>query len=163
MSVLPKASTLFPGVIIQDVLGSCFVHVLTGDDRARQLHIPELDAYRIVDARWSAGTQGGVLMLVGVLDGQYDRLEIRFSPHFETYEIHSVSDTGASALNFVVNDAGVCVAMGDDGKLELSHVAQKATARKHVDDPFLDADLRLFGHAGRVLAARDNSLYGIRM
>jgi len=51
---LPRATRLFDGVVVQDVLGSCWVSLLTGRGRAEARRITSLDGAKILDAHLDA-------------------------------------------------------------------------------------------------------------
>ena len=163
-SVLPNASLLFPGGVYQNMLGSAFVSLFPQKDQTFQIRIPELDVYRVLDARYDAGIKGGVLMVVGrTKSGTYDRLIFRFNADFTFYDMRKVSDVGPVGLNFVVTDAGVCVCLDEEDKLELSSITTGSTSIKTVTDNVLGGDLRLFKHGAQVLASRGNALYSMRL
>lgn len=164
-TVLPNASMLFPGGVAQNMLGSMFVSLFPQAGQSYQVRIPELDAYRVIDAKYDAGTKGGVLMVVArTKKGTFDRLVFRFDPTFQTYDLRKVEDIGASqGLNFVVTDAGVCICLNEDDKLELTSVSKGSTQMKTVEDQVLGGDLRLFKRGGQVLMARGDKVFTMRM
>ena len=79
-NVLPNASHLYPGVLLQDMLGSTFASLLIRSGASQQVRIKELDEYRVLDAKYDSG----VLMAVGEKKGQFDRLVFRFDETFTT-------------------------------------------------------------------------------
>lgn len=164
-SVLPNASMLFPGGVVQNMLGSTFVSLFPQTGQTFQVRIPDLDAYRVIDAKYDAGAKGGVLMVVGrTTQGTYDRLVFRFDDAFGSYDVRKVQDIGTpQGLNFVVTDAGVCICLDEDDKLELSSVAKGSTSIKTIADQVLGGDLRLFKRGGQVLMARGDKVFSMRM
>lgn len=163
-SVLPNASMLFPGGVVQSMLGSTFVSLFPQAGQTFQVRIPDLDAYRILDARYDAGVKGGVLMAIGrTAKGTFDRLVFRFDTAFQSYDLRKVEDITPQGLNFVVTDAGVCICLNEDDKLELTSVAKGSTQVKTVEDKALGGDLRLFKRGAQVLAARGDRLYTMKM
>jgi hypothetical protein len=64
-SVMPSATRLFQGVAIQDMFGTLMFSVFPAAGHHRQLKIPELNEYRITEAKY----EGNVLMVVAV-DGE---------------------------------------------------------------------------------------------
>jgi len=162
-TVLPNASLLFPGGVSQDMLGSQFISLFPRSGETYQVRIKELDDYRVLDAKFDVGNKGGVLMVLGMKGGNYDRIVFRFADKYTTYDVRTVSDVGQVGLNFVVTDAGVCVCLNEDDKIELSSVRKGSTAVKTVTDNVLGGDMRLFKRGAEVLVARGDRVYTMRM
>ena len=164
-SVLPNASLLFQGGVVQNMLGSTFVSLFPQAGATYQVRIPDLDTYRVLDARYDAGAKGGVLMVVGrTQKGTFDRLVFRFDATFTTYDVRKVEDIGTpQGLNFVVTDAGVCICLNEDDKLELTSVHMGSTQVKTVEDKVLGGDLRLSKRGAQVLMSKGNQLFTMRM
>ena len=161
--VLPEATQLFPGVAIQDLLGSCFVSLLLASHRTPQIRLPELDPYRVLDAKWHSAARGGILMVAATRDGRVAHLMFRFSSTFERYDVQCLCDAGPAGLNFIVTGAGVCVRLTDEGELHLSYAEPGRDEVKILTDAFLSGDLRLHSHHGQLLASRDNHLFNLNM
>lgn len=164
-SVLPNASLLFPGGVVQNMLGNTFVSLFPQAGQTFQVRIPDLDAYRVIDARYDAGAKGGVLMVVGrTPKGIFDRLVFRFDGMFQTYDVRKVEDIGTpQGLNFVVTDAGMCICMDEDDKLELTSVNMGSSSVKTITDKMLGGDLRLFKRGGQVFMSRGDKVFSMRM
>lgn len=164
-TVLPNASLLFQGGVVQNMLGSMFVSLFPQAGQTYQVRIPDLDHYRIIDAKYDAGAKGGVLMVIArTKKGTYDRLVFRFDTAFQTYDMRKVEDIGTSAgLNFVVTDAGVCICLDEDDKLELTSANKGSTQMKTIEDKVLGGDLRLFKRGSQVLMARGDKVFTMKM
>ena len=158
VNVLPHATKLYSGVVIQNMLGSVFVSLLSGPGVARQIRIKELDNYKILDAKFDSG----VLMVVGVKKGKYDRLVFRFDSD-DTYDLRMVSDITPAGLNFVTLDSGVCVCITEEEKLEMFKAIKGHAALKIVEDKILDSEMRLAKHAGKLLFYRGNKVFQMSM
>lgn len=159
VNILPHATRLFPGVVVQNLLGSVFVSLLSGPGIARQVRIKELDGYKVLDARFDSG----VLMVVGgSKKGTYDRLVFRFDDA-DTYDLRIVKDITVTGLNFVVLDSGVCVSLTEEDKLEVFPAKRGSSSMKVVEDKVLGADMILAKHAGSVLFARGNKVYRMKL
>ena len=162
-SVLPNASLLFPGGVVQNMLGSAFVSIFS-KGRSHQIRMKELDDYRILGGKYDEGDKGGVLMFVGVKKGQTDRLVFRFDDTFSTYDLRTVADVLSSDLNFIVTDAGVCVLLDETNDcLELISVRKGSTQMKTITDNLIGGDMRLFKSGAQVLVARGDKVYQMRM
>ena len=159
--ILPHASRLYEGCLVQDMLGSKFVTVLPRAGIAPQIRAPELDSYAVLDARFD----GRVLMVLGTKGGRYDRLVFTLDESFGTLLLRTlVPDVGpGGSLNFVSLDNGVTVHLTEEEHLEVwSHVSLKSRV---VDSKVLGAapPMRLVKSGGRVAFLRGNSLSSMRI
>jgi hypothetical protein len=161
MTCLEYATRLFPGGAIQSLLGDTWVALFPRSGTTFQLHVPELDAYKIIEAKFD----GGVLMILGAKHkgGQYDRLVIRFADDFKTYDLRVVEDTTPTGLNFVTLDSGVCVCLTEEEKVEVFSRRPGSAGIKVVADPILGGDMILGKQGGRVVFWRGNKVYSLRM
>lgn len=162
-SVLPHASQLFPGCVLQSLLGASYANILQAD-RSYQIRLPELDGYRVIDAKWDSGARGGALVVVGHKQGQTDRLVFRFDAAFGTHDVRKTERVGSTDINFVVTDRGVAVLLDSaEERLELFAAHMGSPAVKVVDDPVIGGDMRLFKRDQEVLVARGSTLYTMKM
>jgi hypothetical protein len=143
--VLEMASRLYEGCCIQSMLGAAYVSLFPETKMGCQVRIPELDHYRILDAKFD----GGVLMVVGSLKGRYDRLVFRFSSDWTTYDLRKLEGVSPSGLNFVTLAAGVCVCLTEDETIEAFSSKKDSQGIKPVDDPSLGNDMRLLKIKGK--------------
>lgn len=149
VNVLEHATRLFEGVVIQNLLGSVFVSVLEADG-AHQRRVPELDGYKVLDAKCSKG----ILMVVGAKGGKYDRLVFKISA--TGYDVlPAAKDITPSGLNFIVLDNGMLVHLTEDDRL----VVTAGSKQRVVEADVLGGDMRLVKHNGRVAFVRRNELY----
>ena len=158
-NTLQHASKLYTGVLIQDLLGAAHVAIFPNAGQARQIRIPELDGYRIVDARYDRG----VLMVVRVKGTQYDRLVVRFDQSFQKYDIREVLGITHTGLNFITLENGICVALAEEDRLEVFKAKKGHTTLKVIEDPMLTGDMILHTEGGKVLFTRGSKLYGMAM
>lgn len=161
VNVLEHASHLYPGALVQDLLGSAFVSVFPRAGAAFQLRVPEVEAYRIVDAKYD----GRVLMVVGATKkgGKYDRLTFVFDEHHVKCSLVStVHDITPAGLNFTTLDNGVCVHLTEDEKIEAWQVGAPSKVRV-VEDKVLGNDMRLVKLGGRVGFVRGDKVFSMRM
>lgn len=153
--VLEMASHLYEGCAIQNMLGSIFVSLFPRSKAGYQVRMPELDVYRIVEAKF----EGSVLMVIGTRGGKYDRLVFRFDPDFSTYDVRVVSDISPSGLNFITLDSGVCVCVTEEEKIEAFSAKKDGKGMKVVDDEVIGSDMRLLKVNGKVGFERGGKIY----
>jgi hypothetical protein len=158
-SVMERASRLFEGCCIQSMLGSVYVSLFPRSHAGYQVRVPELDRYKVVDAKFD----GGVLMVTGAKDGVYDRLTFRFNDEFDAYDLRTARDVAAQGLNFVTLANGVCVCITEDEKLEVFSATKGASSLKVVSDPALGSDMRLMKVSGKVGFERAGNVYSMSL
>lgn len=159
VNVLERATQLYPGVVVQNLLGSMHVAVFPRSGETRQIRVQELDEYQIVDARFDRG----VLMVVGNKNGVYDRLVFRFGEDYKHYDLRIVGDITPSGLNFVVLDSGVVVCLNEDDALEVFRSDTTSASVQYVEDPVLGGDMTLARKNGQLVFYRENKLYRMSM
>lgn len=158
--VLEKASTLYEGVSIQKVLGSTFVSLFPNPKEGYQIRIPELDKYRVVDAKF----MGGVLMVYAAKGGVYDRLVFKFNETYSAYDVIVVEDIMPTAINFVSLDSKVCVSITEEEKIEAFLGKKGSTGAKISALPKpLHGGTKLLKVKGKVAFEHDSTLYRIEM
>ena len=158
-SVLPRATRLFDGVAVQDLLGAKYVSVFPRTGSCHQLRIPELEGVELVDARYDRG----VLMARVARGSRYDRLVVRFDDTGTGYDVRCDEDVGLADLDFVVLDSGVCVHRLEEGRLELFPARPGRTERRTLMDPLLDGDVSLLRIGGGLGLRRGRTVYQMGM
>lgn len=162
--VMELASTLYEGCVIQSMLGSAYVSLFPKSRHGYQVRVPELDHYKILDAKF----HGGVLMVLGAQakTGRYDRLVFRFDPEedYRVYDLRVVEDISASdAINFVTLDSGVCVCLNEEDKLEAFSAKKDKPGLRIIEDKALGADVRLMLVGGKAGFERGGKLYQLSL
>jgi hypothetical protein len=143
-NAMPHASALYPGVLLQSVLGSTHATLLEGR-ACPQVRLPELDRLDIVDAR----QDGGVLIAIVCRDGAFDRFVFRFDDARAAYDCRVARGVAPIGAVLVTTRAGVCIARVDEGLEVFSARPGSVT----VDTIGLDmpAESTLLEHEGAVL------------
>jgi hypothetical protein len=160
VNTLEHSTKLYSGVVIQNLLGSTYVNLLLSSGASNQIQLSELDAYRIMDAKFDSG----VLMVLGVdKKGNYDRLVFRFDFSFDSYDVRVISGVSQGGLNFVTLDSGVCVCLTSNEEFELFSSRKDSATIKIIEDNAISGDMQLFKQGVRLLAAQENKLYGLKM
>lgn len=159
-TVLENSSKLYDGVIIQDLLGACYVSIFPTSKIHKQIHIKELDGAKILDAKYSKN----VLMIVAIKKAEktYSRFVIRIDKD-SSYDIREIVNITPSGLNFVVLDNGVCICLTEEEELELFSSSKNSSSIKIINDPILSGDMKLFYAGGKTYFAKDNKLYSMTM
>lgn len=156
---LQNATRCYDGVVLQNMLGTYYASLFPEADTCHQVRLDVLDGYKIVEAKYDSG----VLMVVGVQGGKYDRFVFRFSTDFQTHDVRKIEDVTYCGLNFVVLDKGICVCIDEDERVELFRNNASSHGVKIIDDPGITGDMRLFKDGSVVLFAQATKLYSLEM
>jgi serine/threonine protein kinase len=151
-NVLPHASKMFPGVIVQDLLGTCYVSVFPQSGECYQIRINEIKGYKLVDAKFD----NGILMFVGNKKGIYDRFvfSIKDDQILETRKIENVS---YNSLNFITLNSGICVGINEDDKIELFY-SNAINKVKLIEDSRINGQHMVRTDGDRVLFIEGNKI-----
>lgn len=157
-TVMPSATRLFQGVAIQDMFGTLLFSVFPASGHHRQTKIPELDGYRITDAKY----ERNVLMVSAVnKSGEYSRFVFRFAKDWSGYDVRHIENISPTGLNFTVLENGICVCLTEDEKVEILSNQKDSASVKSIDDPAIDGNMRLCHSGNQVRFARDRKIYSI--
>jgi hypothetical protein len=158
-NVLPHATKLYSGVAMQNLLGSMFASIFTEKNACYQIKIPELDSYKVIEAKFDKG----VLMVIGIKNNKYDRLVFRFDSNYQAYDVRIVPDIVNTGLNFITLDTGVCVCLNEEEKIEAFSSRKGSKGIKIVEDTALGGDMVLYKQGGKAVFTRGNKVYQISM
>lgn len=156
-SVLPNATKLYPGVVVQDMLGACVINVFPKERLSYQYRLDELKGHKIVDARFD----NGILMLMANHGGQFSRF-VYVVDDTKCKLVRKVDDVNIASINFVTLDSGVCVAIDEQGLVEAFNIRHPDKI-KIIDDDSLCGDIKLFKSGSKVYFGQDNKLYSLSM
>jgi len=158
---MEKATRCFRGAALQNMLGEIFAVLFPKSGESYTVKMPQLNAYRIMDARM----EGNVLMVVGQKKGHstYDRLIFRFNTaDWKTYDVREVNDITPTDLNFVVLESGVTASITENEALEIFPTKVGSPAVKVVADPMLKKGITLGLYGGKVCFWSGNELFGMK-
>lgn len=158
--ISPIATKVFDGAVFQDLLGACYASIFPVSKNCFQVHLKELDGWRIIDAKY----ESHVLMVVAGKDGKYDKFIFRLNDDFDEYDVRKEKDTGPVALNFtVMPGTGVCLHLNQNDELELFSNRNGSTQMKVFDDPALSGDMRLAHDGTKAMFSKGNHLYSFEV
>ena len=157
---LEKASNFFPGVVIQNLLGSYYISLFPASGSCCQLKLKELDNYKIVDAKFD----NNVLMVVGNKQGKYDKFVFRFDDKLsDAYDLRIINDVAIPTINFVVLDNGVCVHLTAEEEIEIFRNDKNSSSVKVIKDPAVTGDMKLMKNGIKIIFAKDDKVYSMSM
>ncbi|MCF8019877.1 MAG: hypothetical protein K9L62_10800 [Vallitaleaceae bacterium] len=161
-SIEPNSSQMFSGVVVQSVLGKTYLAIpLPSFDKSSFMikAIPELNEYRIMDAKY----ENKICVLTGYKGGVYSRFIIIFDDKHTKYTLRQVNDVDYATINFTCLDNGVCVLITDDDAIEIFLNRIDKDAVKRIEDPIINSTMRLCKEGNQVRFFRNNKVYEIKM
>lgn len=159
VSILANATRMFSGVVVQDLIGACYISVFPNPEQSQQIHIKELDGYRIIDAKYDTE----VFMAIAFKNGQYDKFVFRIDSDSMDYDARTEKDVGAIALNFVALETGRCIDLNHRDEIELFSTKMGSKSTAVFQDPAISGDMRLFKKGTQVLFSKREELYSIEV
>jgi hypothetical protein len=154
-SVEFQSSEMFSGVITQSILGKAFL-VFPSDGKCKYLKTPELDNYKIIEAKYS----NGVCVIVGHQEGKYDKLILKIDSNLK-YVVRVIEDIDYLPINFVVLDNGVCISINEDNSVEIFLNRIDKDDVKRIEDPEIKSTMKLAKDGIKALFFKGNKLFSI--
>jgi len=159
-NVMPEATQIFDGVVIQNMLGSWYASVFPESGKNYQVWLEDLDGYRLVDAKHDRG----VLIVIGEKLGKYDKFVYRFERGYvRAIMFWKDADISYQGINFVTLEKGVCAHIDENEDLVLFGSRPGYGDVKKIQDPVLGGDMRLFKKNDDVLFAKGNKVFRLSM
>lgn len=155
--VLPHATRLFSGCILQNVLGAPLVSLLEGTS-VHQVTLDEIKGYQVHAAKYDSGVLVVVGSKQGSNQGRYDRIVLRFSPDRRTWDTRVVEDVPFSGVNFTVLDKGVVILMNEEGALELFSSKKGSSQFQLLEDDSVDPVMVLTSAGNTLLATHGDKV-----
>jgi len=156
-SVMEKATQLFSGVAIQNMLGTYYASIFPKEGLCVQCKLDSLQGYQIIDAKF----EGGVLMIVGAKKGKYDRFMFVIEKN-EVTQSRASSDIQSYGLNFTVLDNGICVSITDTEDVEVFSV-KNINKVKVIQDKVINGGMRLFHDGNTVMFSDGKKMFSLKM
>lgn len=154
--IFDSSYKIFPGLVIQDVLGKIHAAIPYKIGACINIAIPELDKKRIIDAEY----QNGKAIFMTESKGKYNKYILCFAPDFSKYSIREEKNVSLDNVNFVVLPNGVCVSITENEKVEVFADNSKL---KVTQDPPFDSSMQLYRDGTKVLFCDSNKLYWVSL
>lgn len=151
-----QSSEMFSGVVTQSVLGDAFL-VIPHDGKCKNVKVPELDDYKIIDAKY----QNGVCVIVGHKGNQYDKLIFKFDAGSK-YVVRVIEDVDYLPINFVTLDNGVCIMINEDDSVEIFLNRLDKNDVKRIEDPEIHSTMKLTKDGITTMFMKGNKVFSIK-
>jgi len=142
------------GLIIQDLLGRKYISIPYALNKCLNKYIPQLDNYRIIDAK----SEKNVTVIIGERGGVYNRFILVFDSNFLYFNVREVKDINYDAINFTVLETGLCVLLSNADEVELFKSNQSL---KTINSPPFDSTMKLFDRNGKVFFINNDTVFSV--
>jgi len=159
-SVLPQASHLYKGCLIQNLLGAIYVSFFPNSGKSYQVRLSELDNHKIISALF----ENQVLIVLGFnrQTNEYDKFVFRFDLLFKNYDCRVLNDVDNREVEFIVLDTGIVVHLLEDGKVELFKNTLNNSVVRILEDPAFN-DVSLAKNQNNLLLIKGENIYVAKM
>jgi hypothetical protein len=161
--IMPNASTLYAGVIYQQIFGNAYLAIPLperGDKLSRFIikPIPELNSYKVIDAKHEKG-----VCAVYVVDkkGNYKIMVFKFDSIYDKYTMFEIPCQDIGDINISVLDNGICVMIPYSGLVKAFHNGFNHNDVKDIYDPEIDSDMRLCHSGTQLRFFKEDRLFSI--
>lgn len=156
-TVLPHATNIYQGVLIQDMYGTKIASFFPEKGFHFQKRIIELEDKKIIEAK----CENNILMVIAYDKSinKHERMVFVFSENYEDYTLRSQIDVNSAGLNFIVLKKHFCVSMTEDESLVLFRTERNTPSVRKIKDPALTYDMRLYHDQSKVKVAIGRSFY----
>ena len=165
-TIEPSSSQVFSGVVCQSVMGRSYlaIPIPNPDVDIKKYSLikeptPELDDYRIIDAKYMRN----VCIIIGHKDGMYSRFTLIFDSKHLHYKLHVVEDVDYEPINMTVLDNGICVTITSDDAVEIFLNNWKKDDVKRIEDPDINSTMQLCKEGTQLRFFKGNKLFKISM
>jgi len=156
-TVMEQATQIFPGVVIQNVLGSFIASVFPESGHCAQHKIEDLKGYQIVNAKY----EGSVLIITAFKNGKYDRFV--YAVDVKKISQPRISkDLQGYGVNFTVLDNGICISIIDTEEIEVFN-QNNVHKIKIFQDNVIHGGMRLFHDGNSGMISNGKKMFSLKM
>ena len=112
-NILPNATKIFREIIYSDVLGKAYLYIPYREKACSILAVPELNKHKIIDAKY----ENGICIFLTNYRGTYNRITLKFSNTFTTYQAEVEKDVLPTGINFVSLPNNVYILYTGEGEI----------------------------------------------
>lgn len=153
---LSNATKCFDSVLVQNMLGRYYFSILPKHGECYQVPVKELDGFKIINAKFDKS-----VLIVSAIDlkGNKCRFTIKLNSNYVTYACSVKNNVQSSEINFCVNDAGICVMINEEEKVEIFTSNPTSNSVKILDDPLINGNMILTTDGSKIIFYNDKDLY----
>jgi serine/threonine protein kinase len=157
--VLPNATALYDGCVIQNLLGACVVSIFQDSAKSYQITLPDISGYKVVDAKYD----NHILIIIGNKKGKYDRFVFKLDSGFKNYELRKVKNISYQGINFVTLDNGVVICINEEEDIEIFSNRIGENSLKVINNNAINGNMKLYRKGTSVIFSEGHNLYRMTM
>jgi len=155
-NIFRPASKLYSGVVIQNILGKCWVAIPYERGKCFNGPIPNLNNQRIIDAKF----EHHILIIITEKANNYYRYIISFNENFSEYSVRKENNKDDLTANFTCLANGICVHISNDDYIEVFKDNKKI---KKIFTPPITTNMLLLNDSDTVLSMNNKDIYRLKM
>ena len=153
-NIHPLSTQIFDGVVFHNLLGKNYIVLPYEKSKCINMYVPELDGYRLIDAK----SEKNICGIIAEKKGQYDRFILDFNPSFIKYDIRKTNGVQYCEINLTVLPNGVTILACQDC-VEIF----KGSGVKIVDNPPFNSVTKIFNVNGKFFFVDGNKIFSSKM
>jgi len=161
--LMPNSSTLYAGVIYQDILGIPYISIpVPSSDKSSRMYdikVVELDGHKVIDAKHD----NRVVAIHTHKEGKYNIIILRFSKDYSSYDFRSFEVSDIGDINMITLSQGICIIIPESGIMEIFVNNPTVPDIKRIHDSSITSDMRLCKDGTQAMFFKDKDLYRISM
>jgi len=154
--IFEPAHKFFDGLVVQDILGQCWVSIPHKLNNSVNIHIKELDKHRVLEAKCDEN----VAVILSELNGKYYRSTVLFSFATVDYSIRIENDVSYDSVSLAQLGNGINVSVAGDSLVEVFKDIKKI---KQVPNPPITSDMELISDGTSIQFIMKNTLYSLKL
>jgi hypothetical protein len=157
--VLPRATYLFPGIILQNFLGSWYGSIPYATEKCVQVSLHQIPkGARIISAK----AEQQFVSITFFYQGYYHRKNLIYDMSWRNCDEWDELNVQNFEPNFTVLDNGICAFLNEKDELEIFQASYtKSKSRSILKDPILSQDMKLFSVGTAVKFFQGNQVFSI--
>lgn len=157
-NVVPGAARLFKGLLVQNLMKSCYVTIFAERGKSYQLKLDFLSGSKVVEAAY----ENGIMVVIAFSQGSYSRFIVRFNEDFSNFDVRVEQNISNLEINFTALSNGVVLSINDNEELELFFKKLGSQDRRLIRDDSIRGG-RLFHRGTEVVMLKEQRVYKISL
>lgn len=149
------SANIYNGCVLQNLLGKIYLTLPYKKGACFSKYLPQLDGYRIVDAK----SERTVTVIIGEKNGKYDRFVIVFTKDYSSFDVRKIDDIAYDTINFTTMENGLCALLSSPTELELFVNNSKIEV---LNDPPIDSSMKLFNTSDGIFFINGNTIHQLK-
>ena len=155
-----NSSKLLDGIVYQNLLGKSFLKIPYEKGKMKDIAIPELDEYKIIDGKYESKV--AIFIGLNLKTNLYDKITLIFDELHNKYAISSKEDVDYY-INFTVLENGVVLEIFEDGRMSIFLNKIDKVTKKEVKDKIISTEWKLIHSGTKAKFVKNKMTFELKM